>query len=50
MKDKLTGIDALLAQMLVSGDNVLILAAARSALRRVIAEMEADNVPTTDRV
>lgn len=46
MKEHLEQADRLLAQMTVSGDNVMILAAARQALRQAYNEMkEAENVP-----
>lgn len=49
MKEELISIDRMLANMNVSGDNVLILAAARSALLKVYNEIkEAENVPSKD--
>lgn len=39
MIEALTNADKLLAQMVVSGDNVLLLAAARSALKQAYIEL-----------
>lgn len=41
--EQLADIDRLLAQMCVSGDNVLLLAAARSALKQVYIELSKEN-------
>lgn len=46
--NELLNIDRLLAQLCVSGDNVLLLAAARSALKQVYIGLskEEENVPS----
>lgn len=48
MKETLVKIDNLLSRMQVSGDNVLLLAAARSALLNVYQQMGEDENAATE--